>query len=1178
MKQVYLGKQDFFLKLIRKAPNFIRPENSFSAKILASILAISTMQATLLTAYAQKITLAKSNAPLGQVLQDIRKQSGYQLLYNVDLLKNASPVSIQVKDMELEEVMQHLMKNQPFAYSISKEQVILIHPPTAAAARLEPTPRHAQQQPLIGRVVNQKNEPMPAVLISEKGTNNKTATEADGTFKLSNSQKGATLKVSYLGYESQEIVTNQNPGFINIQLVQKDTQLEEVNVVVSTGYQKLPKERATGSFSFVDEKQLKVTNLGASNFAKGLEGLVPGLLVGPTGSLQIRGVSSIKTATRDVLIVVDGFPIENGNYTINPNDIQNITVLKDAAAASIWGVRASNGVVVINTKNGGLTNGKAIFDVTANLSMDEAPDFSSQRPANSSQYIDFETETLRKGWVNFANADKTPYSKVGELYYKKYKGLINDQQLEDGLGILRGYDALSQQDLIYRKAVQKQINLSVRGGADKYQYYVSSFYTNQLTSLQDNKNDNFNLNVKNTLQLLPKLALSLGVNSTYNNSKQPNAGYSFIDGRPYNMLVDEQGNYASHGSMLSEHLQQGYYDRGYLNWNQNPLQDMRATDNQTKTFASRINLNLDYKISQGIHFTSQYQTELRLAQTDNLQSLESYYVRNLTNQWRVFDAAKNSYIDKFPRGPIFDKQKDRQQNWTFRNAVNLDQKFGPDHELTAIAGVEIRKNYRSSNAERYYNYNPQSLTVDHLDAASLAVSNMNALGNYSSYTWYPNFAETDRRFFSIFANAAHTYKAKYTLSASVRTDQSNLFGTDPKYRYRPLWSAGLSWNMGKEDFIQEIDFVNRLTLRSTYGINGNIGNSSPYPIASTGKNFNTQENMLTFTNPENQYLRPEKTETSNFGIDFTVLNYRLSGSVDYYFRKSYDLLGNSILDPTTGFLSAEKNTAIMKNNGVEFNLNAKLIQAAFQLSMDFNFGYNKNKVTEVLTPNKTATAYITGSTAVAGLPLSYLYSYRSAGLSDKGEPQIYDVDNKVISWSAPRMNNVDALKYVGTMDPPIYGGTMINMSYKGFTFSPQFTFKMGHKMRQSTSRMDMYARITSDIANRWQEAGDEAFTNVPRTFNTASVDSRWTDYYRKADVWDDNASFIRLRSVTLAYQLPKKYLGKFFTDANITGQANNFLLWTANKQGSDPDYVNASTGDIALPMPKNYVFSLNLKF
>lgn len=1173
---------------------FLRSKTILVMKLIAVLLTVTCLQVSA-EGFSQQITLSKNNASLKSVLQDIRKQSGYQLLYNTDLIQKAKPVNINVQKSGLEDALRKSLEGQAFTFTIM-DKIILIRP-------LSDSGNHSTDvgnwwkalKTIRGRVITSDGQPLPGVVITEKGTTNKTATNGNGEFELRNAADDAVVIFSYVGFNTQEIGTKGTSGILNVTLLQSDNKLEEVNVVVSTGYQNIPKERATGSFSFVDQKKLGITNLGATNFAKGLEGLVPGLLVGTNGQLQVRGASSLQAATRDVLIVVDGFPIETGsvrvnganisygNFTINPNDIADITVLKDAAAASIWGVRASNGVIVIKTKNGMATNGKAIFDFSSNLSIDESPDFSFQRPASSADFVDFEAETFRRGWVNFASADQNAYSKVGELFYKQYKGNLpggvpfTNAQIEEGLNQLKQLNGLDQQDLIYRKAIQRQLNLSIRGGSEKYKFAISSLYTNQLTNLVGNKNDNLILNFKNSLQVLPQVVLSFGVNSTYIKNSGGNTGFDFTS-RPYQMLLDANGNYVTQVSRVPEHMKQSYYDKGYLSWDNNALQNIQNTTTNTNTFASRINLGADYAVVKGINISSQFQTELRFVNGDNYQNLNTYSVRSLANLWRVFDATKNAYVEKFPVGPIFDKDKARQNSWTFRNTVNVDRQIAKDHAINAIAGMEIRSTAVKSNSERYYNYSPQALTVNNFDALALSNFTLTSLGGYESYSWSPNFRDEENRFFSLFANAAYTYKDRYTLSGSIRTDQSNLFGTDPRYRYQPLWSVGGSWNITRERFMQQFDFLNKLILRATYGINGNIGNSSPYPIANTGKNFNTQENMLTFKNPENQALRPEKTATTNFGLDFSILNNRISGSLDIYRKKSYDLLGNSILDATTGFLSAEKNTAVMTNRGIELNLNAQILRGEVRLDADFNFGYNKNKVADVLAPNKTASVYIAGSSPIAGLPLNYMYSYKWAGLSALGEPQIYDAKGNIQSWSATRITDINALKYVGILEPPYYGGMMINLGYKGFTFTPQFTYKIGHVMRMSMTTTDLAGRVTSDIANRWKNPGDELKTNIPRVYNVTSIDARWNDYYKKADIWDDDASFIRLRSLSLSYQMPEKFLFNVFKAARFTAQANNVWLWTANEQGLDPDYVTLSTGAIGFPPVKNYVFSLNLNF
>ena len=677
---------------------FLRSKPILVMKLIAFLLTAACLQVSA-EGFSQRITLSKNNATLQSALQDIRKQSGYQLLYNADLIKKAKSVNIDIKNASVEDALKQLLEGQRFTYSLT-DKIILIKPVAASNAAGTDTGNWWKALKTVrGKISTADQLPLPGVIVTEKGTGNKTSTNSVGDFELRNVGDDAVLVVSYIGYETQEISVQGRTAALNITMVQSNTKLQEVNVVVSTGYQNLPKERATGSFSFVDQKKLSITNLGATDFAKGLEGLVPGLLVGPDGRMQIRGASSLRAATREVLIVVDGFPIETGNFTVNPNDIESISVLKDAAAASIWGVRASNGVVVIKTKSGMATEGKAVFNVTSNLSIAEEQDFSYLRLANTSDYIDAEVEsiTTRNWYGNFANADRDSYTLVGGLYYQKSKGLLTQDQVDRQIAQLKQYNSLDQQDLFYRKAVQRQLNLSVRGGTTKYNFAISTLYTRQLTNLVGNNNDDLILNFKNSLQVLPKVVLSLGINTTYSKKAGSNTGYDFSLRKPYYRILDENGNYVSYVSRVPDHMKQGFYDKGYLSWDDNALQNMENTISKNNTFASRINVGADYAMITGLNFSSQFQTELRYANRDFLQNQNTYGVRLLANTWRVLDAARNVYVNKFPVGPLFDKSKENQNSWTFRNVLNLDRQFGSDHAVTAIAGMELRKIGLKSN-------------------------------------------------------------------------------------------------------------------------------------------------------------------------------------------------------------------------------------------------------------------------------------------------------------------------------------------------------------------------------------------------------------------------------------------------------------------------------------------------
>lgn len=1118
--------------------------------------------------YAQGVTVKFKETPLKKVLEEVEKQTPYKFVYNNSLININILVTIESSKMEIAPFMEKLLTKTEISFKILEKQISLFPNEFKQTKKEEQTKRE-----LKGRVTDQDMIPLAGIYVMNQTQGKGTFTGDKGEYTIAVND-GDKVLFSMIGMVPQEVVATPGLATKNIVL---QTDIKTLEDVVVTGYQTLSKERATGSFALVDNNKLAITNLASTDFAKGLAGLTAGVLVDKDGGLQIRGVSSIKSDTRP-LIVVDGFPIESGNYTINPNDIESVTILKDAAAASIWGVRASNGVVVVKTKSGGSADGKAIFNFTANLSFDQKPDFSYYQMANSSDFVDFEVETINKGWFKPAQADNTGYTRVGELFYQKHIGAIDEAGLQAGLQRIKGDNGLSQQDLFYRGAAKQQYNLSIQGGSQQNKYYVSAIYTKDLSTSIGNENEAVIINMKNIMQVLPSLTLTTGVNSTFNHTKIA-PGHDFSFSRPYYLFVDDAGNYLNqYNSAVPQHLKQGYYDNGYLSWDSNPKQELDNSNNKTNTFETRINIALDFKIAEGIVLSSKYVNELGYTNNRNLQNLNMYYPRYMANSWRVYDDYYGEYSNLFPVGPILDKTSSQFNGWTFRNTLSVDKTLGQDHAVNGIIGTEIRRIAHKGNSERYYNYNEKALTTDVFDLLSLSNYTPNYKGDYSTYTWNPGFYERDRRFFSIFANAAYTYKSKYTLSASARIDQSNLFGTDPKYRYQPIWSIGGNWRVSGEEFMQSITFVDRLIARFTYGINGNIGNSSPYPIAGTGKNFNTQENMLTFSNPENQELRPEKTAVTNIGIDFSLFGHKLSGSLDYYKKNSYDLLGNSILDPTTGFTRAEINTAEMTNKGIDLSLNGTILDRALKLDATLNIGYNKNTVTNVLMPSITAATYIAGSNPVEGKPLSYMYSYRWAGLNNNGEPQVYNAKDEVIGWSGAEMTDSKALNYVGTLTPPFYGGLMLNMSYKGFTLTPQFTWKMGHVLRLPVTRMDLYGGATNMISQRWQKPGDEEHTNLPRVYNTSSVPAKWTRYYRMSDIWEGSASYIRLSSLTLSYDIPRKFLKGVFTGAKITAQGNNLWLWANNSYDIDPEYYDLRNGRYSFPPVKNFVLSLNLIF
>lgn len=541
---------------------FNRTLRVYKLTFLVCLFGLYTLPVDAKHSQQKEISVHLQDVTIHQAFSEIEKSSDYVFL----VADNASSelnrrVNLNRNKETIHQILDALFHNTDLGYHVIDRQISIYRKEHRTTTVKQQAPKGITVK---GRVTDKQNEPLPGVSILIKGSTQGVATDMDGHFILSDLAPNAILEVSYVGMKPFSIAVN---GRTDIAIVMEDDEAMLGEVVV-TGYQTLSKERATGSFTQVKQDKLDLLQLGATSVRQGLAGAIPGVFVGKS-TINIRGVSSIY-ANKTPLFVVDGVPV-NDIETINPKDIETITVLKDASAASIWGIRASNGVVVITTKLGKLDDGKTYFDISSNIVIDEKPDFGYLQRPTTSEYIDFETETIARGrgWFNPATAEHNGYSMVEELYYKKHKGQITDAQLNEGLERLRQNDYLSEQDLFFRNSIQKQVNLSIAGGTSKYKYYTSVGYTGSQEMARGNSGNAIIINMKSRLTLLKGLELEMGVNTAFRKNTNNGVDLTAFHGQPYELNVDKNGNYLSRYTNIAEHLKQEYYDKGFLDWTYN---------------------------------------------------------------------------------------------------------------------------------------------------------------------------------------------------------------------------------------------------------------------------------------------------------------------------------------------------------------------------------------------------------------------------------------------------------------------------------------------------------------------------------------------------------------------------------------------------------------------------------
>jgi TonB-linked SusC/RagA family outer membrane protein len=957
--------------------------------------------------------------------------------------------------------------------------------------------------------------------------------------------------------------------------------------VVITGYYSLSRERSAGSFSRVNADEIKYKT--GQSLVERLNGLTPGLVVNPSGQDKylLRGLTSINS-TRAPLFIVDGMPMELNELesTVNPEDVVSVNVLKDATATSIWGARAANGVIVFTTKRGGFKE-KIAVSYTGSFQTQGLPDFDYLDYMNAKEYVDFAAKIYDSSYDYAGLLNQygliTP---VERILYNRQTGMYSAEQANRELDILRNSDNLQQiKDHFYQWKAVQQHNLNIKGGSENAAYFVSFNYRNIQPQQKRANEDRILLDTKNDFKITPWMKFSLGANISY---LRKTAQYTpdLIGMIPYESLIDNSGKnksqmHAFYSDERMQFLNDRLDERGMMRSDFILLDEINKQSNRNEVFNSRIQAGLRINPIKSLTFESDFQYQNGTGKTEQLDKANAFEVWNVRAEQTPLTAGSKSRI---PNGAILNKTVINTYEWIVRNQFNYEQTLNHVHAINALAGTEVRKNKSARDNRIVYGYNETSKRFVSLDEQSMlagipggTITNPNSAANsvYFLKGFGSGFLETDNRFFSLYANAAYNYDGRYGVNASIRIDQANLFGTD--IRYKPIWSTGVLWNIHREGFFQK-NFFDRLSLRTSYGIAGNVPNANiggPYDIISANSSANFMYGQagssLSIVTPALRNLRWEKTKIVNFGIDFSILHNRLSGSVDFYHKNTNDLIGNQVVDPTNGFSQIFTNIGKMKNTGIEIALNSTNISTKnFTWTTSLNLAYNKNTITDIYVDPVIAD-YVQHPAFIQGYAAYGLFSYQWAGLSETGEPMVYNEKGEA---TMENITDVDALVYSGTAQPPFTGSLINSFTYKNVTLSAQIIYNLGHKIRndvpsysdnegrlgysQVLNSLPFINPVHRDMQYAWSRPGDQ--TNVPR-WVPQGYTRKNRDYYPSADINIIDGSYIYINDITLSYAIPQTYTKQMgIGGCSVGAQVANPYCWTANKDGVDPRYITSMAG------------------
>ena len=978
----------------------------------------------------------------------------------------------------------------------------------------------AQNRTVRGKVTEDGKKPVANASVLVKGSTLGTKTDDNGNYTIAVPANARVLSFTALNFEAQEASIGSKTE-INVVLTATVSDLQEVIV---TGYGTTKKAANTGSISIV--KAADIENLPFSSVDKALQGKVAGLQSvassgqpGASQAILIRGASSIN-ASSSPLWVIDGVPVNAGDAsrlqttgnllsTLNPNDIESISVLKDAASQSIYGSRAANGVIVITTKKGKGGKTKFRFDTEIGSS-DVAYQNPRYLPLDANEYINL----TRTGLIN-AGASPAQTSSIAA-------------SLGEGNGI-----NFNWYDNVMRIGQQRQLNLSAEGGNDKTTFFLSGgHFFQEGTSINSQLARN-NLNVRITNKATDRLNLNFNMNVGNVSQRAPLAGGAF--GNPLlstYFLLPTYSAYKADGS-YNYVLNSG-------------LHNTIALSDQDKRYlrqtSARGSLSADYKIFENLKFRSVYGIDYNNLEEDQYNNPN--HGDGLATNGRSF-----AYYTRY-------------FNYVWTNTLDFNQNITRNGDLSTSTqiGYEAQKSagYFSSLQSQQF---PPSLS---LVWPASGASPTTASATISEYTFESQFASTNLN-----------YQNRFVLSGSFRRDGSSRFSKNN--RYGNFWSIGGTWNIDREKFMNNQKIFDQLKLRSSYGVNGNagIGNYESPALYGFGANYNQLPGSAP-SNVGDPNLTWELNKPFNIGLDFSVLKSRINVTLDWYIRKSQNLLLSVPLSTTSGFGSATRNIGAMQNKGLEVSINIVPVQTKdLRWDVDFNFANNKNKVTSL--PNDAD--IVSGAFIYReGVSINTFFLREWAGVHPgTGDPLWYDTDKRGASSSVYPGANARIL--AGQSLPKYFGSLTNAVNYKGFTLSAQLYYSFGNQVSDGWRSYYLgsgfgagFNKVKRQL-DAWTTPGQ--VTDIPRYVYNGNKAFQNSSTFNLND-----GGFVRVRDIQLGYNVPKAKLEKLkLGTANIYVRGTNLFTWVKDKNlPFDPEQGTGSTSNLNVFIPKTVTVGLSLTF
>ncbi len=1155
-------------------------------KLVSLFLFVAVMHVAA-ASYSQttKLNIVGQNLTLGEVMERIENQSEFSFFYNANQIDLKKRINIDAENQQLNKILDEVLAGTGLTYTVNNK-LIVIH----KLGETENVFSAQQTSKVTGKVVDSTGAPLPGVSIVVKGTTNGVITGSDGQYSLSNVSPGAKISFTFVGMKAQEIQVG-NKTVINVTLEEDAIGLEEV---VAVGYGTQKKTNLTTSVSEFKNKNLEERAIARVDQA--LVGQLAGVNVKQTNgtpgkafSIQVRGTGSI-SAGNEPLYVIDGFPLSTsstnaaGNYAtgnpldnINPNDIESIQVLKDAAAAAIYGSRASNGVILITTKRGKTGKSKITYNTY----------FGINQASRKLDMLD------GQGWINRATEIingqyVAAYGKKGALATDDdatrtaLVGSFNANYFLDPRWAQPGHpglDFIDWQDQIFRTGQMQSHEVSVSGGNDVVKYFVSGNFSNQDGFVKDQGLKTYSARANVEINAAKKLKMGINIAPTYSVIQDPG--------------VEGKDNIYHHALSMSpvQESTAGAYANSFNNaqykwsnsWN-SPLAILENVVGETKRYRTLASLYGEYEFMKGLSF----RTSINFDNTDNTSRTYVPYTVSGTLLTRTFDPAKAALTSN--TSGSFSTYK--RQTFVNENTLTYNTTINAKHNFNVLLGQSYnwdRTDISTLNSSGGYT----SSVIQTLNAASAVTGNSSASQNV---------------LLSYFSRVQYSYNDKYLFSASLREDGSSRFGSNTHYGIFP--SASVAWNMVKENFMQRFHVISELKLRGSYGANGTNNLGSDYAsiptLASSGYVFGTTQAAVIGQSPSkisNPDLQWERSVTYDLGLDFGFLDNRITGSFDYYNKLNTKLLLNVQIPEATGFSSYLSNTGSVRNIGEELEITSRNLIGKLKWNTTISISHNTNKVvalgpgqTQILIPSSFD---ISNFILRVGEPMNSIFVVRQNGCLTQA-----DITNKVamygtetvgdpryVDFSGPKgvpdgVIDANDRQIVGHPNPDYTWGITNTFKYKGFDLSVLIQGQNGGSVYSLLGRaLTRTGQGFTDNApafykDRWISADQPGAGRVSKAYSTFGriVNTDWLY----------SSNYFRVRDITLGYDLGNVIKKNILEGARIYVTAENWFGHDKYYGGANPDATNTdlsgnssylAPGDYGgLPLAKSLILGLNITF